>query len=141
MVKPTVKVKKQAQAGFEKSESVWWRILWSTPLLAVFAVAVLFMGPQHYPAVSPVEVAARTGRLEDAGGVPVKMNYTGLQGFDFFVGMYVASFTPGMAGLDESEFSALIPPVLNIYSIESGTLQWLLSVLYHRLLIRRCRWD
>jgi hypothetical protein len=123
MAKQAVKVKAQAQAGINKSESVWWRILWSTPLLVVFAVAVLFMGPQHYPAVSPVEVAARTGQLEDAGGVPVKTNYTGLQGFDFFVGMYVASFTPGMAGLDESEFSPLIPPVLKIKSVEPGTLQ------------------
>jgi hypothetical protein len=91
--------------------------------------------------VNPAEVAARTGQLEDAGGVPVKMSYTGLEGFDFFVRMYVASFTPGMAGLDESGFSPSIPPVLNIYSIEPGTLQWLLSVLYRRLLIRPCRWD
>jgi hypothetical protein len=125
MAKIAVKVKGQAQAGINKSESVWWRILWSTPLLVVFAVAVLFMGPQHFPTVSPVEVAVTRGRLEDAGGVPLKINYTGLQGLDSFVGMYVASFTPGMAGLDESEFLALIPRVLDLYSIVPGSLQWI----------------
>jgi hypothetical protein len=101
MVKQSVKFK--AHDGISKSESVWGRILYSVPLLAVFAVAVLFMGPQHYPAVNPAEVAATKGMLEDAGGVPVRMNYIGFQGFDSFVRMYVASFTPGMAGLDESK--------------------------------------
>ena len=80
VAKHIFKVKAQAKGAINKSEYVWWRMLWSTPLLVVFAVAVLFMGPQHYPAVTPVEVAARTGRLEDAGGVPVKMNYTGVKG-------------------------------------------------------------
>jgi hypothetical protein len=61
------------------------------------------MGPQHYNEVNLAEVAATRGWIDEDGSVPVKMSYTGFRGFDSFVGMYVAAFTPGMAGLDESE--------------------------------------
>lgn len=95
--------KSEAQAGIKGSESVWSRMLRAFPLLLVFAAAVVYMGPQHFPEINPAEVASQKGYLDEAGGVPVKMNYTGLQGFDGFVRQYVAMFTFGMAGLDDSK--------------------------------------
>lgn len=96
----------KSQPGMERSESVWWRILYAVPLLIIFGLAALYMGPQHWGEVNLAEVAATSGWLEDVGRVPVKMNYTGFQGFESFVRVYVTAFTPGMAGLEKSEFSS-----------------------------------
>jgi hypothetical protein len=79
-------------------------------LLVIFSAAIFVYGSPGltYAEINPAEVASNTEYIEYAILLPVKLELRGFQGLNWFVRMYVASFMPGMASLDESEYSALL---------------------------------
>jgi hypothetical protein len=97
-------MKTSSQPPVARGESLWWRGVWALPLFLIFLAARTILGTSVSNWLPLVEEAARTGWVEDVSGrVPVKMIYTGIEGFDGFVRGFVAFFTPALAGLGHRE--------------------------------------
>jgi hypothetical protein len=85
-----------------EKESLWQRFLWALPLLGISFAARTVLNANVARLLPGMENAGRTGWLEDGNlKVPVKMVYTGIEGLDGFLAVFVAFFTPALAGLTE----------------------------------------
>ena len=87
-----------------KSETFFTRFLFALPLLGLFlfARAVLQANVSHY--LPLLEEAAKTGWINDGGNlIPLRTTYSGIEGIDRFLAIFVGFFTPALAGLDHCE--------------------------------------
>lgn len=91
--------------GVTKEDSVLKRAVMAAPLLVIFYFARLLIREMAGKIGPLIVEGVERGWILDAGvQVPVREVYTGLKGLDGFVGLFVACFTPAIAGLDGSKF-------------------------------------
>ncbi|ELR04662.1 hypothetical protein GMDG_01521 [Pseudogymnoascus destructans 20631-21] len=114
------------ESGIGKHESKLLRALYALPLLAILYGCANTMGPALGPALPLLKNAARAGEvaLGDGQVVPLVTRYFGLKGFDDFIAISVAAFTPSIGGQDPASRMQMISllgdliPIQAIWMIE-----------------------
>ncbi|OBT83656.1 hypothetical protein VE02_07639 [Pseudogymnoascus sp. 03VT05] len=114
------------ESGIGKHESKLLRALYALPLLAILYGCANTMGPALGPALPLLENATRTGEVALGNGqvLPLVTRYFGHKGFDDFIAIYVAAFTPSIGGQDPASRMQMISllgdliPIQAIWMIE-----------------------
>ena len=90
--------------GIGKGESLWRRVLFAFPLIAL-CCAANFTFNMTLSRIAPfLEKAMATGLTEGSfGTVSVRSDFSGIKGLDSFVRTFVAAFTPSICGLGHSK--------------------------------------
>ncbi len=79
--------------------------MWALPLLGISWDGRTALSACLLKLLPLLEEAAKAGWIEDGGRqVSVKMTYTGIEGFDYFMMSFVAFFTLALARLYHGEF-------------------------------------
>lgn len=110
--------------GCGKGESILKRIVLAFPLLILCYAAKTLMG-DCMAKMGPFLIDALTsGSISDVTGtVPVREVFTGIKGIDDFVRLYVAAFTPSLAGLGYSKCINLQQSAVSLTSLASKLLE------------------
>jgi hypothetical protein len=97
-------MKSTTASNSPKGESIWRRVLLALPLLGLFFTARTVLTANVSQYLPLIEEAAITGFIDNGGQqVPLRKVYTGLEGLDDFLLVFVGFFTPALAGLDHSK--------------------------------------
>ncbi|KUJ19502.1 FAD/NAD(P)-binding domain-containing protein [Mollisia scopiformis] len=89
--------------GYGQGEKMLKRAMFALPLLVVYWMGSTLMGDCQTKMMPFLEAVTAKPWVEDVTGrVPVKEVYTGIKGLDDVVKLYVAAFTPSIAGLDHT---------------------------------------
>lgn len=95
---------KSAKPITPMGESLFIRILLALPLLGLFFIARTVLTTNISKCMPLFEEAMKIKFINDTGRqVPLRKTYSGLEGLDGFLGIFVAFFTPALAGLDQSK--------------------------------------
>ena len=102
-------MKSTTTSNSPRGESIWRRVLLALPLLALFFIARTVLTANVSKYLHLIEETVRTGFIDNGGQqVPLRKVYTGLEGLDNFLAIFVAFFTPALAGLDHSKHHNLL---------------------------------